>query len=950
MTSFDTVLDLLDHGCDGEPRWIALDAANAHDAASLARFVAGEAERRGYLAVSADRFEELARALPDEQQHRTFALLQTCRAPVQPDASVLMRAAIVNPRPHVLITITIASRFDSAASGPSASLASGFSGKSGFRLPPSHEASADRRGGQPEGTPGLHSETSTRFVVREARTMYAAAPARVSPPPIGPESLKHVVRAEQACELARAGRHEPAIRLMRDAFAALMRRQDGAAAARVGILLGRLLLERGQPQAADKVFADAAAAIEVASPLDAARARVWLALARTDGGRLTDAEAILRATRITGALHGEVCRAWADAALARCLLWQQRADEAAQLFETEVAPDADADPFLVVNRLATHSRVLLATGCAFEAGQRARAAVEWAERSDDLLVQVIAHTAHLRVLASAGDVDLVAERKMHVLNLAKQLHAPLRALRVRLLWVDMLRRAGCSRDADREVRRLERASAAAPPLLRRQIEQVIGNSNRPSTKLVATHERVPFAVTLLRIAQDEDDDRMAAQKVLDRFARHVRAARVELQSAAGGALSTLIASGSGLACQLGARASEAGIIIGPERLDGAWELAAPIRAGHRLLGVISCRWPLGRDMHPGASEWLELVTAVLAPRVELLLAVRVEIARAAVEIPELIGVSAAIADVRHAIGRAASAPFAVIVDGESGVGKELVARAVHHLSARRDRRFCDINCAALPDDLIEAELFGHAKGAFTGALVERPGLFEEAHGGTLFLDELPDLSLRAQAKLLRVLQQGEIRRVGESFSRRVDVRLVTATNRSMTQEVADGRFRQDLLYRLDVIRIRIPPLRDRPEDVPVLARHFWKDAAARAGTRAVLSHRVLGELARYHWPGNVRELQNVISALAVAAPSRGTVRPTLLPSAITGSVAVSSARLSDARAQFERRFIEVALARAGGSRTRAAAQLGISRQGLLKLMTRLGLADQPEHAVSIEAS
>jgi two-component system response regulator AtoC len=243
-------------------------------------------------------------------------------------------------------------------------------------------------------------------------------------------------------------------------------------------------------------------------------------------------------------------------------------------------------------------------------------------------------------------------------------------------------------------------------------------------------------------------------------------------------------------------------------------------------------------------------------------------------------------------------------------------------------------------------LFGHAKGAFTGALVERRGLFEEASGGTLFLDELPDLSLRSQAKLLRVLQQGEIRRVGESFGRRVDVRVVAATNRAMGDEVAGGRFRQDLLYRLDVLRISLPPLRERPTDIPILAQHFWTTAAQRAGTQAALSHSVIAELARYHWPGNVRELQNVMSALAVAAPARGFVRPSLLPPAITGSIAVSAGRLADARRQFERRFIEVALARSGGSRTKAATQLGVSRQGLLKLMARVGLSggdggDQP---------
>ena len=273
------------------------------------------------------------------------------------------------------------------------------------------------------------------------------------------------------------------------------------------------------------------------------------------------------------------------------------------------------------------------------------------------------------------------------------------------------------------------------------------------------------------------------------------------------------------------------------------------------------------------------------------------------------------------------------------MGKELVARAVHQLSPRRERRFCDVNCAALPDDLLESELFGHARGAFTGAVADRPGLFEEASEGTLFLDELPDLSPRGQAKLLRVLQQQEVRRIGETFTRKIDVRLVTAANRDMKAEVADGRFRQDLLYRLDVIRIRIPPLRERPEDVAVLAEHFWTDSARRVGSNARLTHAVLAELSRYHWPGNVRELQNVMAALAVAAPARGRVQAALLPAAITGTTTVTSRRLADARAQFERRCVEVALARAGGSRTRAASELGLSRQGLLKTMARLGMVE-----------
>ncbi len=169
-----------------------------------------------------------------------------------------------------------------------------------------------------------------------------------------------------------------------------------------------------------------------------------------------------------------------------------------------------------------------------------------------------------------------------------------------------------------------------------------------------------------------------------------------------------------------------------------------------------------------------------------------------------------------------------------------MARALHRQGPRRDRPFCTLNCAALPDDLVESELFGHSRGAFTGALAERPGVFEEAHTGTLFLDEIGELSLRAQAKVLRTVQEGELRRVGENIPRRIDVRLVAATNRDLRQEVAAGRFRLDLLYRLDVIRISLPPLRDRRDDIPLLAEHFWRDATSRIGSRATLVARHAG--------------------------------------------------------------------------------------------------------------
>jgi transcriptional regulator with GAF, ATPase, and Fis domain len=280
----------------------------------------------------------------------------------------------------------------------------------------------------------------------------------------------------------------------------------------------------------------------------------------------------------------------------------------------------------------------------------------------------------------------------------------------------------------------------------------------------------------------------------------------------------------------------------------------------------------------------------------------------------------------------------VLIEGESGSGKELVARAVHRGGPRRDRPFCTLNCAALPDDLVESELFGHARGAFTGAVAERVGVFEEAHSGTLLLDEVGELSLRAQAKLLRVIQEGELRRIGENVSRRIDVRIVAATNRDLRHEVAAGRFRLDLLYRLDVLHIVVPPLRERRDDIPFLIEHFWREAAGRLGSRATLSAAAVALLARYAWPGNVRELQNVLAALVVRVARRGVVAPEALPPQLREQTSGPSCRLELARRRFEEGFVRAALVRSGGRRALAAAELGVTRQGLSKLMTRLGIA------------
>jgi two-component system, NtrC family, response regulator HydG len=367
--------------------------------------------------------------------------------------------------------------------------------------------------------------------------------------------------------------------------------------------------------------------------------------------------------------------------------------------------------------------------------------------------------------------------------------------------------------------------------------------------------------------------------------------------------------------------------------------AVPLRCGGETVGALSCAWDGEPAVDRRHAELLLLAAATaVAPHALRLAETRaVDASQASVtDTLGLLGSSEALRALRARVLRVAAAPFHVLVDGESGSGKELVARALHAAGPRRQRRLSTVNCAALTDELLEAELFGHARGAFTGAVRDRTGLFEEADGGTLFLDEVGELSLRAQAKLLRVIQDGEVRRVGESHARRVDVRLVAATNRVLADEVEAGRFRADLRYRLEVVRIAVVPLRERPDDVAVLARAFWTDAAARTGTRAALHPATLAALARYPWPGNVRELQNVMRALAVNAPSRGLVTPAALPALVTAA-GPAAPTLSLARRGFEEQFVRAALARAGHRSTLAARELGVSRQGLRKLLVRLGI-------------
>jgi DNA-binding NtrC family response regulator len=857
--------------------------------------------------IAADVYLRLRSLLAEELCERALVLIAAPAVSLETARAALMDASDRSPRPHVLLTLR-------HAHGPS-----------GHRRGVTFRTPGPSRAGCSGGPDNL---------VREARAVYGVHSLRASVPASLPDDVKQQVgRAERAGDFVRSGRHAAAERLLRDVAAALVRRRAFGVAAETYVSLGRVLLERGRAKAADETFGQAAAQAEAArdEPL-AIGVRLWQAAARTDAGQLTAAESLCRAALAAGgSVDAERIRA--EGALARVLLWQGRTEEAASLEFMKPSAREAASPFVQ----ATAIRVLLAGGDLFEAGQRARQLLTSTASASDPLAAVVGQIAHLRLLTETGDLPLAEERLRSLRTLTRQARAPLRLTRARILWLDALRRAGRLREADRELEYLARIRVVAPPLLRAEIDRRL----RGTLNAVPNHRSVvavpAVAASLLTIAQREDDDGEALRSQFEFTARTLNTSRLELWSADAGPATCVLSIGSGLPTRLGERVLEAGIAIGPERDDPGRELGVPVRLGSKLLGALVARWPVDRTPSPSAADVLALAAAIAAPRVDCRLAGERETARAASAIPELVGTSAPMVELRKAVTRAASAPFAVLIEGESGAGKELVARAIHHLSPRRERRFCDVNCAALPDELLESELFGHARGAFTGAVSDRAGLFEDADGGTLFLDEVADLSPRAQAKLLRVLQQQEVRRVGETFSRKVDVRVVSAANRDLRAEADGGRFRQDLRYRLEVIRIRVPPLRERPEDIPALAEHFWRLAAGRVATRATLGHAVLAALSRYHWPGNVRELQNVVAALAVEAPMRGQVRPALLPSIITGVTAVSSGRLADARLQFERRFVEVALARAGGSRTRAARELGLSRQGLLKLLARLGL-------------
>ncbi len=800
-----------------------------------------------------------------------------------------------------------------------------------------------------------------------AESMAPALSAAAWPAPGEMAALRR--RLEGGVRLLNVGRHAPGDRALRQAIGGLARRSDWLHAAQGARALAGSLLSRGRAQDARAMLEDArrycerAGHTEMLLDIATLAAHAWIDLVRLD-----EAESVLSAAVETAKARADAAQiAETSLAMARCLFWRGRYAEADTVLSgvpRDLPDEAKVRIAISVSRQAIGRRDLgSAVSASADAVQRALTTRDVGLQAEAACASAFAHLA-------VSDLDALDRDVGACVAHARAAKRPLHAIRARLLLVEAERRRERRTAATGLLDRLARIDhASLPPIVRAQcgllaellkpnacVPDIVARRTRasglmglallvPDSSLRDNPDGldavVEHLVGILRVCQNADEETTVLSEVCARLRGQLHAASVAFLRADASGTLTIAADGGRVDPGIGRRAIDAGIAIAPHRAEDRIEAAVPVRYGGATIAALAARWSLGvTHSLSGAASVLTMGAAAAAPAVAAWSASRAASTRPGRS--DLLGASAAMVDVRRAVERAAAAPFAVLIEGESGCGKELVARAVHRSGPRRDRAFCTLNCAALPDDLVESELFGHAKGAFTGAVGERPGVFEEAHGGTLFLDEIGDLSLRAQAKVLRVIQEGELRRVGENIGRRVDVRILSATNRDLRQDVASGRFRLDLVYRLDVLRIVIAPLRHRREDIAELVDHFWADAARRIGSHATLAAAAVAALARHDWPGNVRELQNVLAALAVRTPKRGVVAPTALPPGFGDRQAAETWRLDEARRTFETRFVRAALARAGGHRTQAASELGVSRQGLTKLMSRLGIGDAPQ--------
>jgi len=321
-----------------------------------------------------------------------------------------------------------------------------------------------------------------------------------------------------------------------------------------------------------------------------------------------------------------------------------------------------------------------------------------------------------------------------------------------------------------------------------------------------------------------------------------------------------------------------------------------------------------------------------------------DLKRKALEKYEIIGETEVIKDLKRDIKKAAPSKSWVLITGENGTGKEFVARNIHQLSTRSDKAFIEVNCAAIPDELIESELFGHEKGAFTSALSMKKGKFDMADEGTIFLDEIGDMSLKTQAKILRILQEQSFERVGGTELIRVDVRVIAATNKDLKEEIRQGGFREDLYYRLNVIPFVVPPLRERQKDITLLTKHFLREFSRDSGLETIKAEtKVYQLLSEYSWPGNIRELKNLLERLVIMT-SGPTITVSDIPSYISGGKAAdvggdifNRSLLRDARASFEKEFIVRKLKDNSGNIARTAEAIGIERSHLYRKIKSYGI-------------
>jgi DNA-binding NtrC family response regulator/tetratricopeptide (TPR) repeat protein len=972
--------EVLDTGISGRPRTLQVCLPNGVERVRALDVIARESRLRGYVPVNAGlyaRGRPLV-AAPAALREELRSILHGRHAVVLHDgsledrewaAALFMSVGLDSDRPHVLLVVR-----DETMT---------------YTDQPLTVVRTSR----------LHAREQQADYGPPAATAAPSGPCRTGPPGaiVAWEGAKSDLdlarpRAKIACalETAARGRHASAVRLLRDTLGMLTRRRDLPGAGESALALGRILLTRGQVAAAAAAFEQSRVLFDQAGlTARSTAAALFVGLAWTDAGRWLEAEAATRAALIACATtRDEESARFGGLVLSRCLFWQGRYAEALQaLPPDEAATTARAnrvseavlasaqaagplrhprvDDSVVRGCLA--ARIAIGAGNLQAAGSAAACARERATLAGRPEEIALACTALAAVYAALGDASTIRALVEEGLQASRAAHAPLRALRLRTVLAEGLLRAGKGCEARVLVARLARLDLdSLPAVVRTPVERVVrwqsGAPHRspaggapPGAAAIdraardlseadaaaARLEVVDTLVEILGLCQSIEDEEQVVRRVVGILRARVRAVAMACFGLSEERVHVVAEEGRApIPGEVAQRAADVGLAIVPGATISGLEAATPVRCGGRIIGVLACRW--AADVQPDwpvAGALLAAAAAAIAPCLRCVLDRRAAPALSHDPAPdEIVGVSHALKGLREEIERAARAPFNVVIEGESGSGKELVARAIHRLGPRRHHRLCAINCAALTDDLLEAELFGHARGAFTGAVAERKGLFEEAHGGTLVLDEVGELTPRAQAKLLRAIQEGEVRRLGENFARSVDARIVAASNRALRPAVEAGVFRRDLLYRLEVIRIVVPALRERVDDIPLLAVHFWRQATARLGSRATLAPGTLAALARYDWPGNVRELQNVMAALAVAAGRRGSVGPERLPSAIAGQAAsVRGASLDEARRLFETRFVRAALARAGGQRARAAKELGLTRQGLTKLLARLGI-------------